>query len=59
MKKLIILDIKNDYLSVSRDSSDYINIGRGTVLIKNSNKINLKKFSPIKKKLFLTNILQL
>ena len=51
MKKLIILDIKKDYLNISRDSSDYINIGRGTVLIKNRKKINLKKFSPIKKKI--------
>ena len=40
MKKLIILDIKKDYLNISRDSSDYINIGRGTVLIKNRKKIN-------------------
>ena len=46
MRKLIILDIKKDYLGISRDSSDYINIGRGTVLIKNSKKISLKKFLP-------------
>lgn len=43
MRKLIILDLKKNFHNIFRNSCSYINIGRGSISIKNSLEINLKK----------------